>query len=591
MSNPKVNWTGSASLVLAVMVCALAATSAKAGVYDDVSAWWQFDYDAGADGMVTDVKEIRDQRGWGTTTTPSAGNHASAIIGTPEWVTPSYAATPAGGQPYGGTALKLSPFVDVGDVTTADGFAVNGFSLSGSSTIVTRLMWDGYATTTQSSAWLYNNNFAYGEPTTNAGGGFLFGITGTTPNLTLLFGNKNTTSALTMTAGVWYDVAVVLENNGTNDKITMYRWEEGGSFQQQSFNVNFVTDTTFSNNTYIGYETPGPGTGNAQKAFAGSLDHMAVWDRALDVDEINHAFGAPQPVFSLGINNNTNVDLRLEGEANNTTYAIGDPWHQAARAVSTGTPSTNISFDLTAVQAGFDYIFHLENQTPQAGNPFTIKAAVNGNDIGSFTVNTAGDLVWTVKSSLLNAGTNTLTLSRDGSSVASYMAWDWMELSGGWQVGLDNNSQSEFANENTAPDNFYVTNPDTVNDMERAVTMSDPQINLHFELSNVMAGYDYQFITEITNSNGQHPLDILVNGVLVASLPAAPNQTQFIVGVGSNLLNVGDNVISILWANNLVPGEYTQFDYFRLQLAPEPGTALLLLVAAPALIRRRRAGS
>ncbi|QNN21618.1 PEP-CTERM sorting domain-containing protein [Planctomycetales bacterium ZRK34] len=591
MLNPKLNRTGAASLTLAAAaVIALFAGSSQAGVYDDVSAWWHFDYDVSSDGMVTSTDEIRDQRAWGTTSTPgTGGNHASSIQGTPEFTATAYPAGPGGGQPYGNTALTLSPFVDTGEVTTADGFTVNGFSVSGSSTIVTRLMWDGYATTTQNSAWLYNNNFQYGDPNSNAGGGFLFGVTGSTPNLTLLFGNQNTVSSMTMTAGVWYDVAIVLENNGANDTISMYRWEDGGTFQQASYNVNFITDTTFSNNTYIGYEAAGPGTGNAQKAFDGSLDHLAVWDRALDVDEIHHAFGAPQPVFSLGINNNNSNDLRLEGEANKTTYAIGDPWNEAARAISAGSSSSvNFNFDLSAIEAGLDYIFHLENQTPQSGNDFTINASVNGNNVGSYTVNSAGELIWNIDAALLSAGSNTITLTREASSVAAYMAWDWMELSGGWQVGIDNGSNSDFAPESSAPDDFYVTNPDTVNDMERAMTAGDPTINLHFELSDVMAGYYYKYITEVISQNGQHPIEVYVNGQLVTTLPAAGDNTTFEVGIYAYMLNAGDNVITLQWADGTASG-WSQFDYHRLELLaiPEPATLGMLSVGLLAMMRRR----
>lgn len=568
----------------------LATGAARADVYDDVSAWWQFDYDANSNGMVDAIGEVRDQRHWGTAATPGAGHHATSLTGTPEWEATSFSAGPAGGQPYGGTALKLDPFVD-GTNVTAQGFAVSNFSLAGSVTLVTRFKWDGYPASTQ-TAWLYYNDFNFADPHTT-GGGFLFGLSGSNASPTLLYGNTNNiATSWTTTQGAWYDMAVVITDNGTSDSITMYRWQEGGAIESQTFNVDYINTNAFGNGTHVGYESAGTGSGSANqtKSFMGSIDDVAVWNRALSTAEVNEAFGDPQPIFKIGLDNGTNDDLRLESEANNSTYTIGDPWNEFARAVSTGVPSTNINFTLSAEEAALPQIFHMETQVPESGNNFNINVAVNGHDLGTYTVNAITDLKWLITPDKLNVGANVLTLSRAAGSAAAFMSWDWVELGGSWQLGLDNDSQSEFVTESGAPDDFYVTDPNLMH-LERAIVPGDTTIHLHFALSDEMALEGYRYETEVISQNPGtgNPFDVFINGFLLQSFAGLADHTKIDLYINPNQLHAGDNVISIVWTGSPTSGPYTQFDYHQLTvIIPEPATMSMLALGLPLLMRRRR---
>ena len=160
-----------------------------------------------------------------------------------------------------------------------------------------------------------------------------------------------------------------------------------------------------------------------------------------------------------------------------------------------------------------------------------------------------------------------------------YATWDWMEFGGSWQVGYDDDSQAEFAHEGSAPDDFYVWDPNWQH-LERAVTPSDPDIHLHFTLSDELADFAYLYTTKIIQQGGgagTHPIDILINGQLLTALPAQPNGTYVNLFILPDQLHAGDNYITLRYRGG--SDGWVQFDFHRLTAyVPEPGAGLLLIL-------------
>ncbi len=572
----------------ALVTVILVASPAVGSVYDDATAWWHFDM---ADsGVITNANDIRDQRNWQT----PGGYKATAVHGTLEW-TNAAVVSPGGGQNFGGRSLEFNPLVS-GTNVQPDAYQVDNLTLTGSSTVLTRFKWDGY-TSDESTAWMYNNAFHYGDPTVAGNGGFLFGIAGSGNDLRYLFGNQGVVSNLSVTPGTWYDAAFVLTDNGSADKAEFYLWGEGGALQHETYNVNHISTAIGPNTTIVGGESTSttPTGGNAKKAFDGQMNHLAVWNRAISEEEVNEAFGYSPPGWTLGLDNSSNLDLRLESETD-ADYTVGEPWHEMRRAVTGGNNEATVNFDMTvnAQQPALPFVFHLDNTATGGGQPVDVSVSVNGTSLGTHTVQDNSDQNWWVPANVLQDGTNSLTI-RYESGPGSYTSWDWMQLAGSWQVGYDDNSQAEFSQEGTVPSDFYITDPNWKH-LERAVSSGSPSTFLHFTLSDELANspdkFAFLYTTEVISQNPSsgNPFDVLINGYLLGSVSAQPNNTVLSFEIPSAWLSAGDNVIALDY--QLDTG-WTQFDYHRLEvmLIPEPATFLVWLLGGLCLfgcVRRRR---
>jgi hypothetical protein len=92
------------------------------------------------------------------------------------------------------------------------------------------------------------------------------------------------------------------------------------------------------------------------------------------------------------------------------------------------------------------------------------------------------DLIWFVSTNLLTRGTNTVTLRYAG-GPSSYVGFDWLELAGSWQVGLENGNNADFSQEGgNLSAHFYVTESTWTN-VYRAVLPGVTNAFLHFTLS------------------------------------------------------------------------------------------------------------
>ncbi len=398
----------------------------SAAVYDDTKAWWHFDYDANSNSQV-ELAEITDQLRFSN----GGGYKATGITGSFAWTTSVPLVGPGGGQSYGGTGLAFTPAA----ASNPDSFSVSGLALSAGATVATRMQWNGY-NTGQSYGWLYKNAYDGSQ-------GWLAGFEGaTSPQFKLLLGTstggKYYACPWTWTIGAWYDFAFAINDDGDSDSITFYRWADGGQFESQTVSVgNSISSSTIGGNTLIGSENTGA-SGNGLKAFSGTLDNLAVWDRTLSASEIHEVFGASHSVWSVGVEDNSPYDMQHESSVSDANYTPGQPWNEMPRAVSASLPSAFVNFDLTAEQAALSQVFHLD--LDGFGSGATAEVKLNGVSLGSVSQAEGTQYSWLIAANKFQVGSNTLEISRTG---GSYVAWDWMELGGSWQLGIDDGDHAD----------------------------------------------------------------------------------------------------------------------------------------------------
>jgi len=462
-----------------------------------------------------------------------------------------------------------------------DTFQVANFLLTGSATIVTRFRWDGLVSS-EANAWIYNNGLGWGDQI-----GWMFGVRGDSGTRLGMWIGQTAFYFWgdTIVTGKWYEAAAVLTDNGDNDTVEFYLWPEGGTLEYQKQSTSAILGpASAGTGTILGAEAAATGFegGNAFKTFKGAVNHIAVWSRALSYSEVVEAFGNPQPLFEIGLNNNSANDLGLESEVGQY-YTVGDPWCKMRRAVTPANNNATIQMPLTAIQASLNYVFHVKTLTEGQGAGLSL--IVNSTTNPVQTASSGKNLYWYIPASQLLTGANSFTLHYAGGD-ASYIVFDWMELGGAWQIGYDDGNQAEFSNENDKPDDFYVTDPNWLNLERAAVLGSDSNIVVHFSLSPELASkFAYTYTTRVILQGGagptyEFPFSISINGQQNISYPAKANNTLITIPIDRTVIKSGDNTINLMYNGPLTAeegGGWMQFDFHRLTVKEYPkGTEVIV---------------
>ncbi len=576
------------SLIALAALCAGLPGRAAAGVYDDCAAWYHLDYAPTYDPTTNNVAkldEIRDQRDWGTAALKGAGGkHATAIhgpLGGPQW-TNCPVACPAGGQKYGAYSMLFQPMTNGLGQTLPDCFQVPTLKLPGSSSIVTRFLWNGFTYSSSYPGWIMNNSLDW-----NARSGWMFGVRGDGGNRLGMYVGQTAfyLDTYTVVTGKWYDAAAVLTDNGTNDTVELYIWPQDGSLTYKKFFTSAVTNAIGSSGAVIGSEpyvdTYGYATNsNSGKAFSGIVNHLAVWNRALSNGEVAEAFCYPQPLFQIGLNNNSTNELRGASETD-AEYFPGDPWHTMRNAVTATERDTTLKIPLTSIQSKLDTVFHVETAT-DGSQTAALSLIVNTATNASQTAGANKDLYWLITADKLVTGTNTFTLHYE-TGPSALISFDWMELGGSWQIGTNDNNQSEFAQESPSiADDYYVTDPNWKH-LERSIMPGETNNIIHFTLSAELARrycftYTTRVIAQGPSALTNYAFSVGVNNLYTQSYPPQANGTLITLPINRSVIKAGENTIHLMYngpSSMAEGGGWVQFDFHRLEIAPM-GTLFLM---------------
>lgn len=590
------------SLISIFTIC-----QASAGVFDDVKIWWHLDYDANNDGIVQ-VNELRDQTDWGTHATPGASGHHAVSITTPDVIkwTNNVPIT-SGGLPYGNMAIVMAPatnFSEGAKLCWPEVIRINDAAVSGSSTMLCRFRWDGDAYDSTEPGWLINNGLRWADQAID-GRGWIFGFRpdGGNHYLHILIGNQGYDYPnFPLKKGIWYEAGVILTDNGEADTIEFFLWPEdywpdeeartaNSGLTFQTLNTSAITNVLAEGmrDVLIGGETQYDSLSTepqARKGFRGALNYFAIWDRALSHNEMLEAFGYHSPLLSIGMKNNNNNELITESEAA-AIYDIGDPWHTFSRAVTTGFPETTIRAVLTELQAQQNYALHIDIVNTDNSQPAKLELIVNSTTNETFSGLPHQQLFWEIPASQLMVGTNLFVIRYTG-GPAAWVSWDWLEISGSWQVGFDNNTQSEFTQESHYSTDYLISDP-VWKHVRRAITgYSGADImRLNFTLSQAMIDrYDFTYIVDIRDQGfaspapqPPYPVTLKINGNIITNGMAVADNTIVSFQLPDSLLTNGNNAIQ--WKMETVPSTtWLQFDYHRLEmtLPPGPPKGTLILV-------------
>ena len=579
-----------------ILGLAAAPASLSAGVYDDCKAWYHFDYatnyTVGASNIVT-VNEIRDQRSWGSASVKGPGGyHATSItgpLGGPQWTNAPVAPSGnyAGGGKYGNLSVRFEPLTNGLGQTYPPAIQVSNLQLPGSSTIITRFLWDGFAYSAGYPGWILNNNLDW----TNKRG-WMFGVRGDSGTRLGMYVGQTAfyLDTYTIVTGRWYDAAAVLTDNGPSntDTVELYLWpnEPAGKLYYKKFTTSAVTNSIPTTGAVIGsepYQTSysTATNSNSGKSFKGMINHLAVWNRALSYAEVTEAFGYPHSRFQIGLNNNSLYDLGPETETDEV-YAPDEPWHTMRRAVTAINPLATLKIPFTNDLSKLNYAFHVKTLT-DADQTASLELIVNNVTNLAQNAGPGKDLYWFVTTNMLVKGTNTVSL-RYVAGPSTFIGFDWLELAGSWQIGAENGGTGDFSQESgNLSAHFYVTESNWTN-VYRAVTFATTNAFVHFTLSpELKQKYLFTYTTRIIGQGGftatnRYPFSININNRLMKNYPAVTNGTYIKIPLDREHLVAGENVVQLMYNGSLVfnpNGGWLQFDFHRLNMSLWPAGSLL----------------
>ena len=221
----------------------------------------------------------------------------------------------------------------------------------------------------------------------------------------------------------WTDFAVTVKNR----KMTIYSCQESSDdIATLEVAGNAATRTgTPNGNVFLGIHMDGAcgyewsTTAGRLRAFRGSIQSYAAWDRALSADEVRQVFAWP------------GTDLVRLGTANNS-----------AQEFAGGAAPTTFSFDVAAKDAGLPQVLRVTATSASAAGTFAV--SLNGAAIGTLSVAPGKTALFHIKKNLTVAGSNTITLTR---TSADPVAIDALAVGGGLRIGLADGSSAEFAPE------------------------------------------------------------------------------------------------------------------------------------------------
>lgn len=604
---------------IAMFLCCVAGRL-WASVYDDVRIWYQFDADLNGNG-IAELSEIRNQCVWGTLAEPGRDvTQPSAIygeLGGIPWSSMVVSGSVSRKQ-WGGKSLSfkhplrlfsltneiVSTNVVNGETVVStnvsvsvtnrwvfpDAFLVTNVNLSGTATIVTRFRWEGMCVTNadRQCAWLINNNIGYTDVGTNRYAlGWLLGVYGQQQMTLYPAVGAVAQSALILQTNRWYDMAVVIRDgdgtNSLNDQVEFYVWDALGNRAYDKRTCNWVTNhlrtpITFGVESYAtGYSG---GNGNAFKGFKGQVNHLAIWNRALNSNEVYEAFAYPSGLCQVGLKGNGHGEFTAESETP-AAWDITDPWWKFSRAVVYTKDHVVVAF-LTNRLASLDYAYHARIWQTASNESMTVALIVNQVTNAVKMISGNHDYCWFIpQSQLRNNATNTFRLAR--LSGAQWATFDGLEIGGSWSVGVENNSNSDCIQENPLFSNYFVTdvfdNDALWKTLNRAVTFGLPKIDLNFYVSEEMTRfYNFVYVTRVVgqggNATGKYAINYAVNGVNLGTYTEV-NGTYIRLPISGEWLRAGRNIITVTYQGPA--GCYTQFDFHRILVKEHPKMSLVIL--------------
>lgn len=291
---------------------------------------------------------------------------------------------------------------------------------------------------------------------------FAIGGTGWSPAETLNEGNM---SLPCVGIGEWNDMVVSVDGKTLTVLVSRDGHKQNGDSAGESL-VNRFTTSLASKTITSGTLAPASANGvilrigafdnvdgriawtgqttdnNYRKCFRGCIQSFAVWTNSLTETQMREAAAWPRPdLWRVGVENGTAAEFN---GGSGDVAVDADRWNVPGEISAGGNVTFKFPLD-TVGEAEMNEVFRLKLTTDSS--TASVRAVVNGNDIGSRQIQSGCEGYWFVPARYLQAGvTNTLAITRTDSGAGT-MKIDTLALGGSLQYGKRDNLGNEFVRE------------------------------------------------------------------------------------------------------------------------------------------------
>lgn len=611
---------------LALVACLFACAAAAYGdIYDDAIFWFRGGTNVTANGRTAVKGDLFDSI---HANDPPHKNHTAAFFGYEDCRVLRYEDVQF---PCNRDDRKSVPVLHLplGMKVSNGGATTNLFMVGASAhflygqisneyTVVMRLRRDaGYAT--NSSAWV--TRFGYSGAT----GGILFGFMHDRNNNELVYpsmycSGTNTSTGVTglqefwfrslpmPPTNKWFDISLAVSGSVVRVGLARPAYETINGAGQKVVNFQTATGTTIPNSYQLArpVSTEGnwrffmqastssastPANTSRKDSFVGSVQQVAVWNRALTDDEVHEAWGWPhEKVFKVGLENGASNEFGSNAAPAAQTIDAYGPLGEKSPNIPPGGTWTVTFFGATN-EVGLAQLLTL---TATAGSAVgTISASVNGTNVGSQTVQPGRTATWYVPGTAFKKGpNNTLTLTRtDGGS--GNVVVDSLSIGGSWQIGIHGTDWSDLTSESWAP-TVLSTHDISRKHWPQAGHSNNWTSNRTFRVwlpENVAANYPMEFDLRSAYYNGSaatnYYMEVFVNrqlrnairedGAVTNRISTTSSHKLYRVPFEPGELQAGWNEI-LLHGHARPGGGYFMFDYFRFQLTGDRKNGTMLII-------------
>ena len=337
---------------------------------------------------------------------------------------------------------------------------------------------------------------------------------------------------------------------------------------------------------------------NGAKTFRGAIARMAMWTRELTKDEMwEVASGYDGTLLSAGAVNGSADEFSATPSAD--VHLATNAWRFLQRALTAEHPSISVKGALRASQAGRDHVVSISPLLgSDASSPRSVRLEVNGRKVGTYDLRfRSGRNVfvpgafWTGDAD----GNVTVTLTRLAPFDAP-LELDALSVSGSWQLGTANDSNSEFVREGYVTPHYVFDDPDMKHVLRANVGRDGPNstASFHFYVAPEVAGrMDAVFTTRVTDMEnnqttlgGKARVALWLNGENLGLYETVKSKDTLVWNIPAEKFRAGMNVAAV---SNAVSIAYMEsigmqtgwawicYDYYRLELVPPRNGTLFLL--------------